>query len=284
MRLEEQKFARTIYGILTNNKNAEVPAFLGDLNGTVETGISGLVYVTLFSGIVLKAFNTRVPNISRLPVVVGYEGTDKLHVIRSRDVYPNAPYPDVPNHASLHTFPGADTVPIRSEQFLPGLVTNGVGVSVHVYGTPYELSDGWHVLITQDLDLSGYVPVTGALYALIEADNTGALVVTAGSTVSSRTALVYADIPAADPERFALAAVKLYQGQTTTLFLPTDSDILDLRFGKLGGGGGGLSTMFQRVLAAALSIADGECLVVSGYVNQDSYNITMAGDAVLHIL
>jgi hypothetical protein len=233
-RTDLNRFSRTARDLLRNDRTSEIPAFLGNLSGVVEADTSGNVYVTLFNGEVKTVFNGRVPNVPRLPVVIGYGGSDKLQVLRSRDVYPNAPYPDIPSHASLHTFPAVDTVPVRSEQFLPGLVTPSTGLTVRVYGTPYELSDGWHVLATQDLNLTSYLPVSGALYALIEADNTGALIVTKGVTVASRAALTYADIPTPDPSRYALAAVKLYVGQTTILFLPNQSDILDLRFGKLG--------------------------------------------------
>lgn len=52
--------------------------------------------------------------------------------------------------------------------------------------------------------------------------------------------------------------------------------------GSVGGGSG--SPIFQRNLTANLSEADGESLVVSGYVNQGSYDIILAGDSVLHLI
>lgn len=217
---------------LKNNRQSEMPAFLGNLSGTVQTDRAGNVYVTLLNGEVLIVYNGMVPNVSRLPVVIGYGGSDKLRILRSRDVYVTAPFPDVPNHASLHTFPGVDTIPIRAEQFLPGLVTPKTGLTVRIYSTPYELEDGWHILATQDLDLTSSVPASGAKYARLEADNTGAVTISLGTAVDVRAELEFSDIPAADPAKFSLCAVKLYAGQTGILFLPTDTDIIDLRFGR----------------------------------------------------
>lgn len=49
--------------------------------------------------------------------------------------------------------------------------------------------------------------------------------------------------------------------------------------GSSGGGGA-----FQRVLSLSLSLDNGECLVVSGYINQGSHDIVLDGDSALHII
>lgn len=46
----------------------------------------------------------------------------------------------------------------------------------------------------------------------------------------------------------------------------------------------GGSIIYQRNLAAALSLANGECLVVAGYINASTYSIALSGDARLEIL
>lgn len=227
-----RKFSTSLKSLIRGDRNAEFPAFLGNLAGTIKADQGGNVYVTLLNGEVRTVYNDRVPNVPRLPVVIGYDGTEKMHVLRSRDVFPSAPYPDVPNHAFMHTFPGPDTLPVRAEQFLPGLVTPKTGLTVKIYSLPYELADGWHVLATQEFDLTSSVPASGAKYARLEADDTGAVTISLGTAVDARSELELSDIPAADPEKFSLAAVKLYAGQTTILFLPTDTDIIDLRFGR----------------------------------------------------
>ena len=225
-------FSRSLQSLLGSDRHAEIPAFLGNLSGTVPADDAGNVYVTLVNGEVLTVYNGKVPNQSRLPVVVGYGGGNRLQVLRSRDVYVTPPYPDVPGHASLHTFPGPDTVPVRGEQIVPGLVVPAGSLTVKVYSLAYELSDGWHILPTQDVDLTANVPVSGAIFALLEADNTGAIVVTEGAGVDTRAMLEYSDIPAATADHYPVAAVKLYLGQSAILQTVVDSDIIDLRWGR----------------------------------------------------
>jgi hypothetical protein len=227
-----KKFARSLKSVLLRDKYAEIPAFLGNLSGTVAADVTGRVYVTLFNGEVLEVFNGRVPNVPRLPVLIGYGGGEKLQILRSRDVYTSPPFPDVPPHAFLHTFPNADTVPVHEQQIMPLLVEPASGLTIRIHGGSYELEDGWHVFVTQEVDLTANVPASGAIYTLLEVDSTGAISATDGSAVDTRAMLEYSDIPAADPDKFALAAVKLYNGQSSFVFLPTDTDIIDLRFGR----------------------------------------------------
>lgn len=51
--------------------------------------------------------------------------------------------------------------------------------------------------------------------------------------------------------------------------------------GSVIGGGGGV---FQRVLSSDLTIDDGECLVVTGYIDDGGFDITFEGDAELEVL
>lgn len=51
-----------------------------------------------------------------------------------------------------------------------------------------------------------------------------------------------------------------------------------------GGGTGGSGGAYQRVLSSALTLADGESLIVSEYINAGSYDIALNGDSSLFIL
>lgn len=51
-----------------------------------------------------------------------------------------------------------------------------------------------------------------------------------------------------------------------------------------GQGGSGAGGPFQRNLSADLALSDGQCLVITGYIDLASYSITLNGDAVLEIL
>ena len=50
--------------------------------------------------------------------------------------------------------------------------------------------------------------------------------------------------------------------------------------GSSGGGGGA----FNRNLSGNLTLLDGECLVISEYLNTNGYDVSLLGDANLHIL
>lgn len=229
-----QDLAKTFEKLFKTRKDLELPAFLGNLSGTVKADDANHVYVTLLpSGEVRTVYNGKVPNVPRLPVIIGYSNkSNQFEILRARDVYVTPAYPEVPPHALLHTFPGVDTIPIRGEQFLPGLVTPAGGVTVKVYGFSYQLADGWHVVPTQTVDLSAHVPSDGALYVLLQVDDSGAVTLTDGTAVDTREELGFDDIPASDPDQYVVAAIKLYNSQTELIFTATDTDIVDLRWGR----------------------------------------------------
>jgi hypothetical protein len=61
----------------------------------------------------------------------------------------------------------------------------------------------------------------------------------------------------------------------------TGDGTLDSPLSVVGGGGGGA---YQRNLAANLTLADGQCLVVTGYIDLGAYSVTLNGNAELEIL
>jgi hypothetical protein len=217
---------------LNQRTDVEFAAFLGDLSGTVKADNNYNVYVTLLDGQVKTVRNQRVPNVARMPVIVGYDPTDRrvLQVLRSRPAYNGAAYPDVVNHAPNHEWGGIDPLWVRGEAFLPGLVVPNSGLTVRIFGFVYYL-DGWHLLNTQDVDLSGNLPTSGARYVLAEVDEAGTVSLRDGSDVASRGALTYADIPAPAADKKALFAVATYAGQTVVVKNLVESDIVDLRWG-----------------------------------------------------
>lgn len=238
------KRTKKLWASMRTRKDVEFPAFLGNLNGTVKADERGNVFVTLFSGDVLTVYNARVPNKPRLPVVIGYEASNPklLQVLRSRDVYANgASQPDLPDHN--HTW-GRSTNPtwVRGEQFLPGLVTPNSDVSVHYTGLVYWLDGAFYIVPEQDIDLSANIPASGAIFAILEVDDTGVISVLEGTPVDSAGLLTYADIPEPSADKKPLMfAVKLYAGQTVIKqgFSFAESDLVDLRWSGYGAGGAG---------------------------------------------
>jgi hypothetical protein len=216
------------------NKTVEIPAFLGDLSGTVKADNNGGIYVLLFSGEVLVVRNDEVPPIPRLPVIVGYDKKDSiLRVLRMREAFNNPPYVNLPAHADkTHQWPNIDTLWVRPEQS---------GMIVQFIGFVYYLN-GWHLLNTQAIDFTSYIPVSGANYVLVQVDEDKVISFVTGSSVAGREMLEYEDIPEPDADNEPLFAVKMYFGQTRINKAKTDTDIIDLRWaGYSSAGGGGIS-------------------------------------------
>jgi hypothetical protein len=106
--------------------------------------------------------------------------------------------------------------------------TSGLEVQID-QGVIYR--DGWIWVSSQTLDLSGYRPTaaSAALYVLVSVDETGAATATAGDE-TTKALLAITDCPAPNPNHVALAAVRIYTGQTAIIDYGTDYDIVDLRY------------------------------------------------------
>lgn len=233
-----KKINKSFKKLLSTRKDVEIPAFLGNLAGTVKADNDSNVYVVLFNGEVVTVRNVRVPNVSRLPVVIGYDSNNPtlLQVIRARNTFVNPIYPDVPEHsAATHQWPNPDVLWVRGEQIMPGLAIPS-GLTVEFVGFVYYLS-GWYLLENQTIDLSGEVPASGANYVLVEVDNAGAITFNAGASVASREVLTHDDIPTPTANKMPLFAVKMYVGQTEILKSLLQSDIVDLRWSNWSAGG-----------------------------------------------
>lgn len=216
--------------IFEANQSIEIPGWLGDLSGLVSAGGAD-VYVTLFNGEVLTVRNTRVANVKRYPVIVGYaDKSQDLEVLRMWvGKSETSPY-STPNHASSsHTWPGYDTLWVRPEQFLPGLAIPSTGFVIKFVGFVYFAS-GWKLIDNQDIDFSAQVPATGAKFLLCEVDSAGVVSFLASASVASREALTYADIPTPTVGKKPLFALKVYAGQASALKTNTYTDIIDLRW------------------------------------------------------
>ncbi len=234
---------KKILQTLRTRRDVTFPGFLGNLSGSVEANRNSDVYVTLFTGEVVTVHNSRVPNLPRLPVVIGYDAGNKnlLQVLYAREVFANPVIKQVTDHD--HTWGKSTNVSwIRGEQFLPGLVMPANGTNVHYTGLIYWLDGAFRIVPEQDVDLSAAIPSEGALFVLLEVDETGVISLLEGTPVASRGVLTYADIPTPSTDKKSLKfAVKVYAGQTMVRqglsFM--DSDIVDLRWSGHGDGGGG---------------------------------------------
>jgi hypothetical protein len=211
---------------------------MGDGNGTVAiTARPGFVWVRI-NGIKAAAYNARVQNIEDLAVWAGYDPVEPqmFQVLGLRHVYKDTDLPAFaaigPHHASheWESVTGSDMVYVHLRQWMPLRVGVSSGLTVEVNGGINPTATGeWSFVAYQTLDLSGDLPATGACWALIYLDD-GTLARRLGNRVPSLAALSVENIPALQSGERALAAVKLYAGQTGIQDDAHHREILDLRY------------------------------------------------------
>jgi hypothetical protein len=207
------------------------PAVIGKADGTILTGVDGLIYARNFlNGQVLTVYNFVAPNIAGLQVEIGRKvetpGLWQVKGVRETYQVPAGGSQSSASHSHDNLF-------ISRDRFMPFLVfpLDGTGFMVQVYGDVIVKEDGsFGSIASQQLDLSSHVPATGALYALIEADEDGVLYVTEGTPVDAKELLTLGDIPSITAGRKPSCAVRLYAGQAQLYRDPASiNDFIDLR-------------------------------------------------------
>jgi len=233
---------KEFFGILAKvRKSEEFFGFLGDRTGNVVADDYSNVWVLLYNGQVVLARNKVAPIVPRTPVAVGYTADDPklLQVLRVLNVHDRSTTPYLPPHAKTHTWPGADTLPIRAEQFLPGLALPSGGMVVQYYGWPYKISSTWHLANHSTHDFTSHIPTVGAKWVGVEIDADGVITYNESSAKDSRDLLTPEDIAVTPSDRRLLFAVKVYLGQSEVIKNELDTDLFDPRFTTSDGGGGG---------------------------------------------
>lgn len=197
----------------------QAPAVLGDLNGVVATGVNGMVYARFTNGQVVTAFNRIAPLIRDLQVIVGRSKTlsNTWQVILVRENYLTpAANGAVAAHHEQHEFPNQDTVWINRKQVtsLTVLVSDPDLFKVQVYGALVRTKNGIVSIENQEIDLSSYVPASGAVYVAIETDEAGTLIINEGTPFLSPEAAILSDVPLPAPDKYTIAFVMLYDVMT----------------------------------------------------------------------
>jgi len=210
-------------------------AMLGDGSGNVLVdGEPGMVYARVDNGQVIEVFNDKVPAENNRQVEIGIDRRQPglWQVIRIRRSYgESVDTPFTVFHHEQHEYPNADTVFVRRDQFTPLLVLPAGGMSVRIFGDViyrYGMTAPIKVENT-DVDLSSYVPVSGALWLLIEALEDGTINYVEGDTVASLSVLEFTPLPVPSPDAFPICAISLYNGQTSIRRDDEVRHIVDLR-------------------------------------------------------
>ena len=221
------------------------PAFLGDNDGVIdvyngEQLPAGYVVVRDFNGNLSRAYNQRVPLWPGIGINVGYDPLQPtlFQVLSQRDYLTLNPVIAVPHHHESHEFPGPDTVFTHSEQLFPGLILGNNGFTLTIFPFIYKRQAGDRGYIAyQTLDVSGYVPASGARAFTLAAGDDGTIHVVMGGTQPSPGAITIADFPAmTDGSLHEMWGMRLYAGQMGVQQTSTYTDLFDFRWGGVYGG------------------------------------------------
>jgi hypothetical protein len=242
--------------MLPDTERLEFVAFMGDASGLVKADKFNNVYVIRHDASVMKVRNTRVPNVARLPVLVGYakDNPTLLQVLRMVDSYLDPPYPAVPEHAeTMHSRWGYDPVFITADQILDGLAfpAADTGLVIQLRGLKYYMN-GARLLDNMLIDFTAYVPVTGACWVLAEVDENKVITLRSGASVAMREMLTPADIPLVVAGQKPLFALKMYKGQTHITQSRLVEDIFDMRWLGISSGGGADSVLWEDIIGTPL--------------------------------
>lgn len=227
----------------------EFKAVLGRAAGAVKADAEN-VYVTLYNGDVITVYNERVPRVPYRKIIVGYDERDPhlLQVLRFDNVYNSRPHPNLPNHKDSHKWYGYDPVEIYDQQIMHLLPRAGTGLVVRVHGGDYFCNGTDCILKNMDVDMTDEIPLTGAEWVNVEADENGAITFTHGANKASREMLLPTDRPARSAFRKLLYSAKIYAGQTQFIQTSKDTDIFDPRFTGYASGGEATSIEWANIL------------------------------------
>lgn len=232
------KTQSTMRQLLEHDRRFEVPVWLGNMhNSQKKADKNGNIYVTFMdTGDVITVYNNIAPLILGMQVIIGYD-KDLLKVVRVRNQHSEKSFIDVPSVSDNLQWPHWDTLWLRNEQLLNGLlipIPNTLTLRLNSFN--YQLGDVVYRFPDTALDLSGEIPGSDANWVLIEIDDTKTVSYSAGSSFADRMLLSPSEIPAPTAGKYPAWAVKVYDGQTEFIHGEFDTDLLDLRFVKYGSG------------------------------------------------
>jgi hypothetical protein len=211
-----------------------VPGWIGATPSLISAGIGGLIYVRLVNGQIVIAINTIAPEVFDYPVIVARSKTNRKlwEVVSLREVY-GVPLGGnlVKFHHEQHEYPSPDTVWIKDAQFLPFLILPDGGFTVKLYGGIASQAGNRYVVSNQTINLEGYVPAEGAVWALIQILD-GIIDIVVSDVFGSKEVLEPSNIPTG--EGIELCAVRLYSLQEQLERNVVNNDFVDLRFGRGG--------------------------------------------------
>jgi predicted GH43/DUF377 family glycosyl hydrolase len=140
-------------------------------------------------------------------------------VIGRREVWEIPGTSSVVHHHEQHEFMAPDMVMLDRRQIsqLSVLVRDAAAFTVQVFGAFVHTVNGIVEISSQTINLSTYIPETGALFVNIEADDNGDLSIHEGDNFGSILVSDVSFIPVPQAGKYMIATVLLYEGQATLL-------------------------------------------------------------------
>jgi hypothetical protein len=197
-----------------------------DSTQLVETGKPGVLWARLANGkpiqIHVGSSNVSVPSHFDLRLKVGRKKSQPTiwQVIEKLEDYDEpAGGGELTYHHKQHEEAGGDRLNLSRKQIMARTVRikDAAGFIVRVFGDPDLTVNGWVLIPTQDLDLSSYVPTTGALFVAIESDDDGALSINDGTPFAAPGIGSAANYPVPAAGSYTCALVLLYEEQAALL-------------------------------------------------------------------
>lgn len=237
------EFREQIEKILNKKQSVSnaIPAQLGDGdNNVVVSGMNNYVYYRIGDRVGI-AYNNVIgaENDQWVWIASDPEEPQKMRVLSklsSRSGYGDGDQNyHIGKHADQHRYPNNDTVYVEARQLMPLRITPLGGFLVNVNRGIVKLADGYHVIDSETLDLSGYQIYADAgakaKWLTIEVDSSASLAVVEGTEVNL-DALAESNIPDPSNGGVDIGAVRIYSGQTDIVEARTQTDIFDPRFVK----------------------------------------------------
>lgn len=225
----------------SNPATRSILALAGRPDGTLYLpGRNDMIFARGLNGVEYKVICAQPVSFGNY-VIIGFAKHDRQH-LRVLDVFDSAA-----------TAPGTQAI---EWQFWYRQVLEWrpdfVGLTMTIRRSALRLLSGAYIYRRTDtLDLTSYIPASGARFALVEVSLVdGNLNIVPGSVVASVSALTSANIPARSSNAAAIGAVCLYAGMSKVTISETRSDWVDLRLSEFGGSSsGGLSLPANKIIA-----------------------------------
>lgn len=225
MPLKARKIKRKIDGMVKRADvewSQTVAAETGkDDSGLVQTGKDGMIWVRLRNGEPREVYNDIAPDEPFIKVLIGKKKEQPAlwRVVAVRDAYSVPQAPRVKHHHEQHEFGGPDMLPVNRKQImaLTAIVSDGAAFIVMVYGGIFRGATGKVRVDSQPVDLSSYVPASGAVYVDIEADSDGVLSVNEGTGFASPAVATVSDLPTTTAGKYWICTALLFEGMEELL-------------------------------------------------------------------